>query len=171
MTLTHESSAPERQLNIFAPELLQDPYPWYAEMRDLGVFDYAMPQIPNGRAVLISHWADVQAVLRDARFGRAGFRQNVMNTIGAGALVDSFSQWFLFQDAPDHTRLRGLVSKAFTPRAVDNMRSAIASVVEDLLDGCAGLRSFDLMSKVAYQVPVLVICDLLGVPQADRGRF
>src|ERR671931_342049 len=118
MTLARESRPPQRGLNVFAPELLQDPYPWYAEMRQLGVFDYALPQIPNARAVMLSHWADVQNVLRDARFGRAGFRQNVISTIGEGALADSYAQWFLFQDPPDHTRLRGLVSKAFTPRTI-----------------------------------------------------
>src|SRR5689334_11622524 len=143
MTLT-QSSPPERVMNIFAPELLEDPYPWYAEMLEVGMFDYALPQIPNARAVMISHWADVQAVLRDPRFGRAGFRQNVMNVIGEGALVDSYSQWFLFQDPPDHTRLRGLVSKAFTPRSVENMRGSITAVVEELLDGTRGLASFDL---------------------------
>src|SRR5919197_1460894 len=171
MTLARESRPPQRGLNVFAPELLQDPYPWYAEMRQLGVFDYALPQIPNARAVLLSHWADVQNVLRDARFGRAGFRQNVINTIGEGALADSYAQWFLFQDPPDHTRLRGLVSKAFTPRAVENMRTSIGRVVEELLDRTQGEQSFDLMSRFAYQVPVLVICDLLGVPAHDRGRF
>ena len=171
MTLTEGSRPPERVINVFAPELIQDPYPWYAEMREAGVFDYALPQVPNARAVMISHWADVQAVLRDPRFGRAGFRQNVINTIGEGALADSYSQWFLFQDPPDHTRLRALVSKAFTPRSVENMRASIASVVEELLDGTRGLATFDLMSRFAYQVPVLVICDLLGVPERDRGRF
>ncbi len=171
MTLAHDARPPERELNVFSPELIQDPYPWYAEMRELGVFDYVLPQGPGTRAVMMSRWADVQAVLRDPRFGRSGFRKNVLNTLGEGPLADSYSQWFLFQDPPDHTRLRGLVSKAFTPRAVDNMRQAIEAVVEQLLDGVRGERSFDLMARFAYQVPVLVICDLLGVPPGDRGRF
>jgi cytochrome P450 len=171
MTLAHESRPPERELNVFAPELLADPYPWYAEMRELGVFDYVLPRVPKGRAVLMSRWADVQAVLRDPRFGRAGFRSAVLNTIGDGPLTDAYAQWFLFRDPPDHTRLRGLVSKAFTPRAVENMRQSIEAVVEELLDGVRGERSFDLMARFAYQVPVLVICDLLGVPPRDRQRF
>src|SRR5205823_755533 len=78
---------------------------------------------------------------------------------------------FLFQDPPDHTRLRGLVSKAFTPRAVDRLRQKIADLVEQLLDRQLGKAAFDLMTGFAYEVPVLVICELLGVPQADRGRF
>jgi len=171
MAQTHESRPPDRELNPLAPELIQDPYPFYAEVREWGVFDYALPGAPGTRAVMVSRWADVQTVLRDPRFGRAGFRQNVINTLGEGALADSYGQWFLFQDPPDHTRLRGLVSKAFTPRSVENMRDSIQDVVEQLLDGTRGLQSFDLMARFAYQVPVLVICDLLGVPAEDRGRF
>jgi cytochrome P450 len=171
MTLPRAPRPPERELDVFAPSLIQDPYPWYAEMRQAGVFDYALPRVPSARAVLLSRWADVQAVLRDPRFGRAGFRTNVVSTIGEGAMADSYSQWFLFQDPPDHTRLRGLVSKAFTPRSVERMRDSIVEVVERLLDDTAGRARFDLMSSFAYQVPVLVICELLGVPEADRGRF
>ena len=140
-------------------------------MRELGVFDYVLPQVPKGRAVLMSRWADVQAVLRDPRFGRAGIRTAMLSTIGDGPLTDAYAQWFLFRDPPDHTRLRGLVSKAFTPRAVENMRRSIESIVQELLDGVRGERSFDLMARFAYQVPVLVICELLGVPPRDRQRF
>ena len=126
--------------------------------------NYTLPGLPHMHAVMLSRHADVQAVLRDARFGRAGFRQAAANALGEGALLDSYSQWFLFQDPPDHTRLRGLVSKAFTPRAVENLRQQIDAVVEQLLDEQQGKTSFDLMGGFAYQVPVLVICELLGVP-------
>jgi pimeloyl-[acyl-carrier protein] synthase len=161
----------ERELNPFAPELIEDPYAWYAELRAEGVVNYTLPGLPNMHAVMLSRHADVQAVLRDARFGRVGFRQAAANALGEGALLESYSQWFLFQDPPDHTRLRGLVSKAFTPRAVENLRHKIDAVVEQLLDEQQGKPSFDLMSSFAYQVPVLVICELLGVPSSDRGRF
>jgi pimeloyl-[acyl-carrier protein] synthase len=171
MTLTHGTTGTVRELNTFAPEFIEDPYAWYAQMRADGVVDYSLPGWPQYRGVLMSRYADVQAVLRDPRFGRAGFRQAVINAIGDGPLAESYSLWFLFQDPPDHTRLRGLVSKAFTPRAVESMRQNIEDVVEHLLDRQRGKASFDLMSTVAYQVPVLVICELLGVPESDRGRF
>ncbi len=170
MTLT-QGAETVRELNVFAPELIEDPYPWYADMRAQGVFHYTLPGLPNAHAVMLSRYADVQAVLRDARFGRLGFRQAAVNAIGEGPLLQSFSQWFLFLDPPDHTRLRGLVSKAFTPRSVDNLRHNIEDVVERLLDEQHGKTSFDLVSCLAYQVPVLVICELLGVPESDRGRF
>jgi cytochrome P450 len=77
----------------------------------------------------------------------------------------------LFQDPPDHTRLRGLVSKAFTPRAVEILRNEIAGIVEQLLDKVKGEQTFDLMATLAYPLPVLVICELLGVAEQDRYRF
>src|SRR6185437_5334924 len=138
MPMTEQAPGADRELNVFAPELIEDPYPWYAAMRAEGIVNYSLPGLPNARAVMLSRHADVQAVLRDPRFGRAGFRQNVANVIGEGPLADSYSLWFLFQDPPDHTRLRGLVSKAFTPRAVTNLRDKIEAVVEQLLDEHTG---------------------------------
>jgi cytochrome P450 len=171
MTLTQGLEDAERELNVFAPELIVDPYPWYAQLREERIVNYILPGLPNMHGVMLTRHADVQAVLRDARFGRGGFRQSTAKVLGEGALGDSYSLWFLFLDPPDHSRLRRLVSKAFTPRAVNNLRQKIDDVVEQLLDQHAGKSSFDLMSGFAYQVPVLVICELLGVPQADRGRF
>jgi pimeloyl-[acyl-carrier protein] synthase len=171
MTLTQASAGAVRELHVFAPELIEDPYPWYSQLRAEGIIDYTIAGMPNLRSVMMSRWSDVQAVLRDTRFGRRGFRESVTSTIGEGPLADSYSQWFLFQDPPDHTRLRGLVSKAFTPRAVDSMRHKIEDIVEGLLDRQVGRPSFDLVSSFAHQVPVLVICELLGVPEPDRGRF
>ena len=86
-------------------------------------------------------------------------------------ITRAFGLWMLFQDPPDHTRLRGLVSKAFTPRAVEILRGEIDAIVARLLDGLRGRSTFDLMAEVAYPLPVLVICELLGVPEADRDRF
>src|SRR5215211_410770 len=148
MTLTQAAGA-ARELHVFAPELIEDPYPWYAQLRADGIVDYTVAGMPNVRGVMLSRWADVHAVLRDPRFGRRGFRQSVTSTIGEGPLADSYSQWFLFQDPPDHGRLRGLVSKVFTPRAVDNMRDRIEAVVEQLLDAQTDKASFDLVSTFA----------------------
>jgi pimeloyl-[acyl-carrier protein] synthase len=171
MTLTEHPEPVAPVIDLFAPSLIEDPYPWYAEMRNTGPVDYTLPQLPNLRASLLSSHADVQAVLRDPRFGREAFQQAVTKALGEGPLADSYALWFLFMDPPNHTRLRGLVSKAFTPRTVERLRPQIEKVVEDLLDRQADKPSFDLVTAYAYQVPVLVICDLLGVPGEDRGRF
>jgi len=77
----------------------------------------------------------------------------------------------LFRDPPDHTRLRGLVNKAFTPRAVEALRSHIDAIVASLLEKQQGKPSFDMVTEFAYPLPVLVICELLGVSEEDRGKF
>jgi cytochrome P450 len=77
----------------------------------------------------------------------------------------------LDRDPPDHTRLRGLVSKAFTPRALEKLRPGIQQIVDALLDQVAGRGSMDLIEEFAYPLPVRVICEMLGVPVQDHERF
>jgi pimeloyl-[acyl-carrier protein] synthase len=151
--------------------LLEDPYPLYVDLRADGMQQYTPPSAPDVRVPVVGRYADVQMVLRDPRFGRAGFRQGAESALGDGPLTRSFSNWMLFQDPPGHTRLRGLVSKAFTPRAVERLSRQISTIVEQLLDRVQGRRTFDLLREVAYPLPVYVICEMLGVPAEDRQRF
>src|SRR5260370_17136429 len=74
----------------------------------------------------------------------------------------------LFRDPPDHTRLRTLVSKAFTPRVIEGMRSHIQSIVDRLLDKVQGAHAMDVIADLAYPLPVTVICEMLGVPTGDH---
>ena len=78
---------------------------------------------------------------------------------------------FLFRDPPDHTRLRGLVSKAFTPKVVESLRTRTQEVVDELLDAAIEADRVDLLEEFAYPLPVRIICDLLGVPLEDQDRF
>jgi unspecific monooxygenase len=78
---------------------------------------------------------------------------------------------FLFRDPPEHTRLRGLVSKAFTPRMVEGLRPRIEAMVDELLDAACDRREIDLVRDFAYPLPIQVICEMLGIPSADRDRF
>jgi len=158
-------------VDFFAPQLLADPYPWYAELRERGIAYFSPPNQPEVRIPIVSRYADVQLALRDPRFGRAGFRKGAESALGDGPLSRAFNLWMLFRDPPDHTRLRGLVNKAFTPRAVEALKTHIEGIVNDLLDKQKGRPTFDLMADFAYPLPVLVICELLGVPPEDRGRF
>jgi len=167
MTTTPHQSV----VNFFAPELLTDPYPWYAELREARIAFFSPPTQPDAHVPILSRYADVQQVLRDPRFGRAGFAKGAQSALGEGPLSKAFSQWMLFRDPPDHTRLRGLVNRAFTPRAVEALRTHIDAIVQSLLDKQRGKPSFDLVQGFAYPLPVLVICELLGVPPEDRGRF
>jgi pimeloyl-[acyl-carrier protein] synthase len=158
-------------VDFFAPHLAGDPYPWYEQLREAGVAYYVPPNQPDVQVPILSRYADVQAVLRDQRFGRAGFTQAAQKLLGDGPLARQYAQWMLFRDPPDHTRLRGLVNKAFTPRAVEALRQHIEGIVANLLAKQEGQATFDLISALAYQLPVLVICELLGVPEKDRQRF
>jgi cytochrome P450 len=148
------------------PELVTDPYPLYRRLREEDPIHLS----PMGSWVL-TRYADAVAVLRDPRFGRAGYRDLTRTYLGLGPMQRSFDRWMLFLDPPDHTRLRTLVSKAFTPRVIEARRSHIRQLVEGLLDEVRDLRSMDLMARLAYPLPVMVICELLGVPDEDRDRF
>jgi cytochrome P450 len=81
------------------------------------------------------------------------------------------SSLMMFLDPPDHTRLRSLVSQAFTPRMVESLRPRIQSLVDDLLDDVVEQGEMDVLADLAYPLPTVVICELLGVPAEDRERF
>ena len=78
---------------------------------------------------------------------------------------------FLILDPPDHTRLRGLVSKAFTPKAIEQERPRVQRIVDELLDRVAERRCVELIEEIAYPLPVRAICGMLGVPPEDHERF
>jgi cytochrome P450 len=106
-------------------------------------------------------------LLRDPRFGRRGFQQILESRFGRQGLGQSM----LFQDPPDHTRLRTLVSKAFTPRVIEGMRGHIQQVVDGLLDTVAAAGRMDVVADLAYPLPVIVICEMVGVPAEDRDKL
>jgi pimeloyl-[acyl-carrier protein] synthase len=95
--------------------------------------------------------------------------------LGPGPLFDSLSKWILYLDPPDHTRIRSLVMRAFTPRAVSRLRALIQSLVDELINelinGLDLRRETDFLRYFAYPLPVQVICELLGVPVQDREEF
>ena len=121
---------------------------------------------------VLTRWADCQAVLRDPRFSSSSSHSNVELQGSFAMLQEGSGNILLFIDPPDHTRLRGLVSQAFTPRRVEAMRARVATIVSQLLDEVeVGGRSLELMADLAQPLPVVVICELLGVPVADRHQF
>jgi len=85
------------------------------------------------------------------------------------ALDRMMSRWMIYRDPPSHTRLRGLMNKAFTPRMVEGLRPRIESIVGDLLDDVRDAGSMDIIADLAYPLPVIVISEMLGVPADDRN--
>jgi cytochrome P450 len=151
-------------------EFLADPYPVYRALRERA----PVWRSPLGFWVLSRH-ADVASVLRDPRFGR-DFEGKLSNPRRRAELLEepayrSLGLSMLARDPPDHTRLRGLVAKAFTARRVEAMRAPIEACVDRLLDRRVADGRMDLISEFARILPVTVICDLLGIPETDRARF
>jgi pimeloyl-[acyl-carrier protein] synthase len=158
--------------NPFLPEVHEDPYPLYHQLRAAD----PVHRSPLGFWVLTRH-ADVLAMLRDARMSRDPRRSERMELLRSSAEVDELlsseeaAPSMLFVDPPDHTRLRALVTKAFTPGAVERLRPRIEAIVAELLDRVGDAGEMDVVEDLAYPLPVTVICELFGVPERDRDRF
>src|SRR5881296_2087016 len=149
--------------NPLLPEFHADPYPFYHRLRSSA----PVYQAPTGLWVL-TRYDDVVMVLRDARFGRDGFEQLFAAAYGGDTEAGRLPRSMLFRDPPDHTRLRALVSKAFTPKVIENMRTHIQDIVNRLLDRVQASKGMDVIADLAYPLPVTVICEMLGVPTQDQ---
>jgi len=155
----------EVEFNPFLPEFHANPYPFYHRLRAAD----PVHQTPMGLWVL-TRYDDVVTALRDPRFGREGFEQMLAAVYGDDTTNASRPRSMLFRDPPDHTRLRGLVSQAFTPRVIERMRSHIQEIVDRLLDRAQNAKAMDVIEDLAYPLPVTVICEMLGVPtEAHAG--
>jgi cytochrome P450 len=152
--------------NPLLPEFHADPYPFYRRLREQD----PVHQSPLGIWVL-TRYDDAVMVLRDPRFGREGLAEIMEARLGAGSVRAANTRDMLFRDPPDHTRLRSLVSRAFTPRVVEAMRPHIQEIVDGLLDRLEGARGMDVIEDLAYPLPVRVICEMLGVPIEDQDVF
>jgi len=152
------------QFNPIDPEFVANPYPTYHQLRTLDPVHHS----PLGFWVL-TRYEDVVTALRDPRFAKEAIVSFVAERFGISPPGLGLSM--LDRDPPDHTRLRGLVSKAFTPRVVEVLRPRIQQIVDEELERLGGSGAFDLIEDYAYPIPVVVICEMLGVPVADRDRF
>ncbi|MEX2221357.1 MAG: cytochrome P450 [Candidatus Rokuibacteriota bacterium] len=153
------------QFSPMDPEFVADPYPMYHRLRAEDPVHHS----PLGFWVL-TRYADVMAMLRDPRLIKEPIAAFVAARFGM-AVPPGLGLSMLDRDPPDHTRLRGLVSKAFTPRALERLRPGIQQIVDDLLAEASGRGSMDLIEEFAYPLPVRVICEMLGVPVRDHERF
>jgi cytochrome P450 len=148
------------------PVFRANPYPAYRFLRE------AAPvwRAPTGHWVLTTH-ADCVAVLRDNRLGHGNPDASVPEEFKNEAIVSQLRKTMLLVDPPAHTRLRGLVSKAFTARRMEGLRPRIEEIVDGLIDAVIGQGGMDVIRDFAHKLPVTVICDMLGIPEQDRGPF
>ena len=155
--------------NPLSPDFIRDPYPHYDRLRTLDPVHVT----PFGQFVTSRH-ADVSLVMRDKRFGKDFVERSTRRygeTIMDEPVFRSMSHWMLQADPPDHTRLRGLVVKAFTARRVEDMRPRIQAIVDQAIDAVIERGHMDLIEDFAFRLPVTIICEMLGIPEDHREVF
>jgi cytochrome P450 len=179
--MTAEQTSEEYLLSD--PALVADPYAGFARIREES-------RIARGRlwdggpAWIVTRHADVNAVLLDRRFvsnagslpGRSDAQAEFLERmVGIDPdLVPYLAGNLVYRDPPDHTRLRRLVSRAFTARRIARLRPRVETITRDLLETLPGHATdgvVDLIEHFAFPLPIIVICELLGVPEADRPRW
>ena len=150
-----------------------NPFPTYSEVRKHGPV-HRVTLVDGHDAWLVVGYDEARAALNDARMSK-----DMLAALASGDAVvaeglpgPAFARHMLSVDPPDHSRLRGLVSKAFTPRRVEELRPRVRMLIDELLEAIAAQgpdARVDLVSSFAFPLPFSVICELLGVPDADRG--
>ncbi|RPK14789.1 cytochrome P450 family protein [Priestia endophytica] len=153
---------------LFSKEFTENPYPTYAKLRETDpVYRVLLPDGQYGW--MITRYEDAVEALKDLRFIK-----DFSKLINERDRYDSdsiFTHHMLFSDPPDHKRLRGLVQKAFTPRMIGGMRNRIQEIANELLDEVDGNDSMNLIDDFAFPLPIIVICEILGVSSEDRDKF
>jgi len=165
-------------VNIAASEFKADPFPYYRRLREVAPAHRV--KLPDGKpAWLVTRYDDVVRVLTDERFSKDPFRVLSKEQLASsprlerllGPLLLPLARHMLNRDPPDHTRLRTLVTQAFSPRLVDRMRGRIQTLSDELLDRVERRGRMDLIADYALPIPTTVIAEMLGVPVADRHKF
>ena len=153
--------------NPLSPYVYLNPYPKYAELRAKDPVHWSSLM----HSWVFTRYKDIDAILRDHK----RFSNDSRNRLPTRAMQESTptpgGPSMLFVDPPEHTRLRALVSKAFTPQAVQALEPRIQATVTELLAQIPDPTAFDLIEAIAYPLPVIVMAELLGVPPKDRAQF
>ena len=159
-------------LELFEPANRANPYPLYKRYRETEPMHFSEMGVWT-----LTRYDDILAVLRDDRFSVDPRNATEIERFfpASDDTPRPFEQMagliLLFTDPPDHTRMRNLVNKAFTRRVVEELRPHVQDIVNDLLDQVEGKGEMDVISDFAFQLPALVICELMGVPVEDRDKF
>ncbi len=161
-------------VNIASSAFKANPYPFYARLRAEAPV-YSVPLPDKQAAWLVTRYDDVVTVLKDERFAKDRLQALTPEQVAKLPWIPKkfmpLNRNMLDLDAPDHTRLRSLVHKVFTPRLVENMRVRVQNLTEELLDAVQGRGHMDLIRDYALPLPTTIISQMLGVPEKDRNKF
>ena len=159
-------------IDLNGQEFLSDPYPLYELVRAEDPVHWN----ESDKHWYITRYIDVMEMLKDPRLS-----SNRIRAIASGLpeetqekvapLINAISSWMLHSDPPSHTRMRGLVNKAFTPRMIEKMYSRIQYLVDGMLDNVQDNAGMDVIADLAVPMPGIVISDILGVPEEDQPMF
>lgn len=156
----------------FCESKLADPYPLYARLRSEDPVHYS----DRLQTWIITRYEDVKSALTDSRLSsdKMAFYMNTMSPKerkNLDSLSQYMTQWMSMKDRPDHTRLRGLVNKAFTSKSLQDLLPEIQRICDDLVDNFISENKKDLLEHIAYPLPATVICEMLGIPAKDQTQF
>src|SRR3984893_18613322 len=156
------------KVNIASSQFKANPFPFYARLRtEAPVYRTKLPDQRN--AWLVTRYEDVVALLKDDRFSKEVIKPKRQRWLPA--MFKPLMRNMLDLDAPDHTRLRGLVHKVFTPRLIENLRQRIQDLTDELLNRVHNQERMDLIHDYALHIPTTIIAEMLGVPVKDRLKF
>jgi len=166
--------APDKKL-VFTDEILQDPYPTYARLHEEGPLHYL--DVGSKWAVwsIVSH-AECSSIAKDPRLSAKRAQQllallPISRQAEFSELARMLSLWMIFMDPPEHTRLRKLLNKGFSPAAIEGLRPQVEAVVDQMLAPLKRGSEVELMREFANAMPVRIISELLGVPQEMNDTF
>ena len=156
--------------SFFTPDIIADPYPMYAGLRESNPALY----VPQNNLMVLSEYAHVQQALRSRDLGHTDgpdVTPEQMEEILANPALASLRNTLLLMNPPDHTRIRALMVKAFDAKRVEAMRERISAIAHGLIDKFVDAGGGDLVALFNHPFPVIVICDMLGIPAEDQAQF
>ncbi|PYX63050.1 MAG: cytochrome P450, partial [Acidobacteria bacterium] len=155
--------------HLLDPEVLANPYPLFQRLRSEDPVHWD----PFLHAWIVTRYTDVMEVLHTFSADRTPSPEQLtgMGLAKLNPIARVMVRQMLFLDAPAHTRLRGLASKAFTPARVETLRAHIREIVENLLDGLPDKGRMDVIADLAEPLPAIVTAEMLGVPTSDRHQL
>lgn len=155
-------------IDLFSDPFHQHPYTYYKDIRKQTGFAKVM--LPYGiPAWMAFHYDVAEAVLKDERFIKDA--RTVFPDEALDEQMLPISKSMLFVDPPDHKRLRGLIQKGFTPKRISRLKGRIDDIAMEQARQIKRKKRFDLIEEYAFPIPIIVICELLGVPDSDRDKF